>query len=299
MPEATDQAPSGFRPLERTLRLPQSRTRGWVHPTLQHRSALSLGLRGHAAMIAPRLPATIRRVVRPSRRRPRAAAPPPAGRQSCCDNPRSAPSPPAASSPASRWTLLRAAVAWHVFEISGSAFHLGLIGLVQFVPALALTLVGGAVADAYDRSAWSCCSSWCRSRARRARDRERARHASLLASSTARSWSWPPRRAFEGPARAALLPQLVARSGVPHRGHAPLDHPDARRSRPAPRWGVRRRARRHRLAYALHAALMVAALIAMASVRLLPPPAPSGARRLAAIAEGLASCAGARSCSAA
>jgi MFS family permease len=47
--------------------------------------------------------------------------------------------------------LLRAAVAWHVFELSQSAFHLGLIGLIQFLPALFLTLVGGAVADNYDR----------------------------------------------------------------------------------------------------------------------------------------------------
>jgi MFS family permease len=48
-------------------------------------------------------------------------------------------------------TLLRAAVAWHVFDLSHSAFHLGLVGLVQFLPALFLTLVGGAVADTYDR----------------------------------------------------------------------------------------------------------------------------------------------------
>jgi len=30
--------------------------------------------------------------------------------------------------------MLRAAVAWHVFDLSHSAFHLGMIGLVQFVP---------------------------------------------------------------------------------------------------------------------------------------------------------------------
>ena len=47
--------------------------------------------------------------------------------------------------------MLRAAVAWHVFELSHSAFQLGLLGLVQFVPAMFLTLVGGAVADSYDR----------------------------------------------------------------------------------------------------------------------------------------------------
>ena len=48
-------------------------------------------------------------------------------------------------------TMFRAAIAWHVFDLSHSAFHLGLIGLVQFIPALSLTLVGGAVADTYDR----------------------------------------------------------------------------------------------------------------------------------------------------
>src|SRR5215471_9424692 len=48
-------------------------------------------------------------------------------------------------------TMLRAAIAWHVFALTHSAFHLGLIGLVQFVPALGLTLLGGAVADTYDR----------------------------------------------------------------------------------------------------------------------------------------------------
>jgi MFS family permease len=52
---------------------------------------------------------------------------------------------------AAAMTMFRAAIAWHVFALSHSAFHLGLIGLVQFIPALTLTLVGGAVADTYDR----------------------------------------------------------------------------------------------------------------------------------------------------
>jgi MFS family permease len=48
-------------------------------------------------------------------------------------------------------TMLRAAIAWQVFSISKSAFQLGLIGVVQFLPALGLSLVGGAVADSHDR----------------------------------------------------------------------------------------------------------------------------------------------------
>ena len=48
-------------------------------------------------------------------------------------------------------TMLRAAIAWHVFALTNSAFHLGLIGLVQFLPGLSLTLLGGAVADTFER----------------------------------------------------------------------------------------------------------------------------------------------------
>ncbi len=47
--------------------------------------------------------------------------------------------------------LMDAAIAWQVFQISGNALDLGLIGLVRFAPSLGLGLVGGAVADRYDR----------------------------------------------------------------------------------------------------------------------------------------------------
>jgi MFS family permease len=47
--------------------------------------------------------------------------------------------------------MLRAAIAWHVFALTHSPFHLGLIGLIQFIPAFALTLVAGALADTFDR----------------------------------------------------------------------------------------------------------------------------------------------------
>src|SRR4026207_1446999 len=47
--------------------------------------------------------------------------------------------------------LLRASVAWHVYDLSQSAFHLGLIGLLQSLPVPTLMLVGGAVADTYER----------------------------------------------------------------------------------------------------------------------------------------------------
>src|SRR5262249_1771063 len=54
--------------------------------------------------------------------------------------------------------MMRAAIAWHVFALSHSAFHLGLIGLVQFVPVLSLMMVGGALADTYDRRRIMMCA---------------------------------------------------------------------------------------------------------------------------------------------
>ena len=47
--------------------------------------------------------------------------------------------------------LFSASVMWQVFDLSGSAFQLGLIGLVRFVPHLAVSLLAGAFADTYDR----------------------------------------------------------------------------------------------------------------------------------------------------
>ncbi len=43
------------------------------------------------------------------------------------------------------------AVGWQIYALTGSAFYLGLVGLVQFLPMFLLTLVAGHVADRYDR----------------------------------------------------------------------------------------------------------------------------------------------------
>jgi MFS family permease len=48
-------------------------------------------------------------------------------------------------------SMLQAIIAWQVYALSGSALDLGLVGLVRFVPALALSLISGAVVDTYDR----------------------------------------------------------------------------------------------------------------------------------------------------
>jgi MFS family permease len=47
--------------------------------------------------------------------------------------------------------MVMVAVGWQMYDLTHSAWNLGLVGLFQFVPALALALVSGHVADHYDR----------------------------------------------------------------------------------------------------------------------------------------------------
>ncbi|MGH9887285.1 MAG: MFS transporter, partial [bacterium] len=111
--------------------------------------------------------------------------------------------------------LLRAAVSWHVWELSESAFQLGMIGLIQFLPVIPLSLVAGAVADVVDRRRLvlfaqlvpMLCSL------------------GLLFTTLAGAVNLPVLYAavalaavagtFESPARASILPQLVSREVFP------------------------------------------------------------------------------------
>ncbi len=47
--------------------------------------------------------------------------------------------------------MLMLAVAWHVYEMTSSAWDLGLVGLFQFIPALLMTLPAGHTADRLHR----------------------------------------------------------------------------------------------------------------------------------------------------
>src|SRR5215468_5350114 len=42
-------------------------------------------------------------------------------------------------------------IGWQLYALTGSPLDLGLIGLAQFLPTVALTLVAGHVADRWDR----------------------------------------------------------------------------------------------------------------------------------------------------
>ncbi len=49
------------------------------------------------------------------------------------------------------YQMLAVAVGWQIYDLTHSAFTLGLVGLAQFLPQFLLTLVVGHVADRYDR----------------------------------------------------------------------------------------------------------------------------------------------------
>jgi MFS family permease len=49
------------------------------------------------------------------------------------------------------YQMLALTIGWQIYELTNSALDLGLVGLIQFVPAVVLTLLIGHAADRYDR----------------------------------------------------------------------------------------------------------------------------------------------------
>jgi MFS family permease len=111
--------------------------------------------------------------------------------------------------------LLRTAISWHVYDLSHSAFQLGMIGLIQFLPVLPLSLVAGAVADVVDRRRlvllsqlvpFLCSLTLCVSTL--------SGHVSLPVLYVAVALA-AVASVFESPARASILPQIVPRELFP------------------------------------------------------------------------------------
>ena len=107
------------------------------------------------------------------------------------------------------------AVGWLVYARTGSAYNLGLVGLAQFLPMVALTFVVGPLADRVDRR-------------RIVAGCEILNVATLvvLALGAASDWLTMPvifaavallgaARAFEHPSMSALLPNIVGESDLP------------------------------------------------------------------------------------
>ena len=107
------------------------------------------------------------------------------------------------------------AVGWQVYDLTGDVFFLGLVGLVEFLPQLLLTLVVGHVADRVERRrVAACCQA------------AQGLLTLTLALGSAGGWLGVPgifacvcgigaARAFEAPCLQALLPNLVEPSQLP------------------------------------------------------------------------------------
>ena len=188
---------------------------------------------------------------------------------------------------ASAMMLLRAAVAWHVYDLSQSAFHLGLIGFVQFLPVPTLMLVGGAVADTYERRkvmmAAQSMALVCAVILFVATSRGAAGLPHLYAAVALASVAW----SFDGPARAALLPTLVPRETFPRAVTiASTTQALAFASGPALA-GLVIAEKGIAAAYAVMAVLVVAALVLLARLRLPVRPPAAGVLSLRGILDGL------------
>jgi MFS family permease len=113
------------------------------------------------------------------------------------------------------YQMLGVAVAWQMYALTGSAFDLGLVGLVQFLPAAAFMLVAGQVADRYDRR-----------RLLRICQTVEGLAAAALATGSIAGWVskefilatvfvFGVGRAFEAPTQQTLLPNVVSGSLFP------------------------------------------------------------------------------------
>ena len=102
------------------------------------------------------------------------------------------------------------AVGWQVYALTGSAFDLGMVGLVQFIPTAVLVFAAGHAADRYDRN-----------RVVQVCQIVEGLTAAFLACGTLGGWLTVPEifcavavfgtaTAFESPAASALLPGVAA-----------------------------------------------------------------------------------------
>ncbi len=111
--------------------------------------------------------------------------------------------------------MLMVAVGWQMYALTGSAWDLGLVGLLQFMPALLLALVAGHVVDRHHRGriVALCLSA-------------QVAVALLLAAGSAGGWAsralllgvsvlLGALRAFQMPAQQALTPLLVPPALLP------------------------------------------------------------------------------------
>ncbi|MVX64584.1 MFS transporter [Clostridium chromiireducens] len=113
------------------------------------------------------------------------------------------------------YQMLTIAIGWQMYSLTKSAFYLGLVGLVQFLPMLFLSLFVGHASDRYDRRKIITLSQTIQSL-----------FILILAFGSFSGWITKERflliifliavaHSFEGPPMQALLPNIVSREVFP------------------------------------------------------------------------------------
>jgi MFS family permease len=113
------------------------------------------------------------------------------------------------------YQMLTVAIGWHIYSLTQSAFYLGLVGLVQFLPMLFLSLFVGHISDKYDRRKIISFSQLAQSA-----------FILILALGNFSGWITKERfliiiffiavaHSFEGPPMQALLPNIVTKDIFP------------------------------------------------------------------------------------
>jgi MFS family permease len=113
------------------------------------------------------------------------------------------------------FNILGVAIGWQIYDLTGSAFALGMIGFVQFIPLLALAVVVGHVADRYDRRLIAVTCQVLEGIAVAGIAAAVALHAITPAWLFVATFVVGIGRAFENPTTQALLPNLVSREQLP------------------------------------------------------------------------------------
>jgi MFS family permease len=184
-------------------------------------------------------------------------------------------------------TMLNAAILYHVYQLTGSAYQLAFIGLARFLPSLGLTLVGGAVADSFNRKAIVVAALTIPA----------AASTTLFIATTSGAigpvliytlvLAVAVAAAFENPARQALLPQLVAPETFPNAIVVSSTIQSLGFVTGPALTGLCIALSGVGAAYAVHACLVVIAVLLTLLLRPRPFRGPSRAVSVAAIREGL------------
>jgi MFS family permease len=108
--------------------------------------------------------------------------------------------------------MLMVAIGWEMYDLTGSAWDLGLVGLYQFLPALALTLPAGHIADRLNRRYIVASMSVVLAIVALLLAIANAQHATTRFLLLAISVVLGMVRAFQMPAQQSIMPQLVPRA---------------------------------------------------------------------------------------